>query len=114
MSVHASHEALTLHSPVAHPGSPWLTLAHPVVDSPGEVTCRPTFLSVEGSNIETVDSMAMESLLIPVDYSIVAVNLHHAMIVGDGEGKDLSIKLLHTRRYSLLVVRVVDQRDHTI
>ena len=25
-SVHASHEALTLHSPVAHPGSPWLTL----------------------------------------------------------------------------------------
>ena len=26
VSVHASHEALTLHSPVAHPGSPWLTL----------------------------------------------------------------------------------------
>jgi len=24
--VHASQEALTLHSPVAHPGSPWLTL----------------------------------------------------------------------------------------
>jgi hypothetical protein len=24
--VHASHEALTLHSPVAHPGSLWLTL----------------------------------------------------------------------------------------
>jgi hypothetical protein len=24
--VHASHEALTIHSPVAHPGSPWLTL----------------------------------------------------------------------------------------
>jgi ubiquinone/menaquinone biosynthesis C-methylase UbiE len=24
--VHASHEALTLHSSVAHPGSPWLTL----------------------------------------------------------------------------------------
>jgi hypothetical protein len=24
--VHASHEALTLHSPVAHLGSPWLTL----------------------------------------------------------------------------------------
>jgi hypothetical protein len=24
--MHASHEALTLHSPVAHPGSPWLTL----------------------------------------------------------------------------------------
>jgi hypothetical protein len=24
--VHASHEALTLHSPVAHPRSPWLTL----------------------------------------------------------------------------------------
>jgi hypothetical protein len=24
--VHASHEALTLYSPVAHPGSPWLTL----------------------------------------------------------------------------------------
>jgi hypothetical protein len=24
--VHASHEALTLHSPVAHPGSPYLTL----------------------------------------------------------------------------------------
>jgi hypothetical protein len=23
---HASHEALTLHSPVTHPGSPWLTL----------------------------------------------------------------------------------------
>jgi hypothetical protein len=26
VSVHASHEALTLHSSVAHPGSPWLTL----------------------------------------------------------------------------------------
>jgi hypothetical protein len=26
VSVHASHEALTLHSPVAHPRSPWLTL----------------------------------------------------------------------------------------
>jgi hypothetical protein len=26
VSVHASHEALTLHSPCAHPGSPWLTL----------------------------------------------------------------------------------------
>jgi hypothetical protein len=26
VSVHASHEALTLHSPVAHPGSPWFTL----------------------------------------------------------------------------------------
>src|SRR5271156_4414798 len=29
VSVHASHEALTLHSPsltLAHPGSPWLTL----------------------------------------------------------------------------------------
>jgi hypothetical protein len=26
VGVHASHEALTLHSPVAHPGSPWLTL----------------------------------------------------------------------------------------
>jgi hypothetical protein len=24
--MHAIHEALTLHSPVAHPGSPWLTL----------------------------------------------------------------------------------------
>jgi hypothetical protein len=24
--MHASHEALTLHSPVAHLGSPWLTL----------------------------------------------------------------------------------------
>src|SRR5271154_4022848 len=24
--MHASHEALTFHSPVAHPGSPWLTL----------------------------------------------------------------------------------------
>ena len=24
--MHASHEALTLRSPVAHPGSPWLTL----------------------------------------------------------------------------------------
>jgi hypothetical protein len=24
--MHASHEALTLHSPVAHPGSPWLIL----------------------------------------------------------------------------------------
>jgi hypothetical protein len=24
--VHANHEALTLHSPVAHPRSPWLTL----------------------------------------------------------------------------------------
>jgi len=24
--VHASYEALTLHSPVAYPGSPWLTL----------------------------------------------------------------------------------------
>ena len=24
--MHASHEALTLHSLVAHPGSPWLTL----------------------------------------------------------------------------------------
>jgi hypothetical protein len=27
--VHASHEALPLHSPVAHRRSPWLTLAHP-------------------------------------------------------------------------------------
>src|SRR5207248_7316974 len=26
VNAHASHEALTLHSPVAHPGSPWLTL----------------------------------------------------------------------------------------
>ena len=26
VSMHASHEALTLHSPVTHPGSPWLTL----------------------------------------------------------------------------------------
>ena len=26
VSVHASHEALTLHSPVAHSGSPWVTL----------------------------------------------------------------------------------------
>src|SRR5271163_4168259 len=26
VSVHASHEALTLHSPVAHRRSPWLTL----------------------------------------------------------------------------------------
>jgi hypothetical protein len=24
--MHASHEALILHSPVAHPGLPWLTL----------------------------------------------------------------------------------------
>jgi hypothetical protein len=24
VSVHASHETLTLHSPMAHPGSPWL------------------------------------------------------------------------------------------
>ena len=30
--MHASHEALTLHSPVAHPGSPWLTLAHPACE----------------------------------------------------------------------------------
>ena len=29
MSVYASHEALTFHSPVAHPGSQWLTLDHP-------------------------------------------------------------------------------------
>jgi hypothetical protein len=29
--VHASHEALTLHSPVAHPGSPWLTLIRTVI-----------------------------------------------------------------------------------
>ena len=29
VSVHASHEALTLHSPVARPGSPRLTPAHP-------------------------------------------------------------------------------------
>ena len=26
VSVHESHEAFTLHSPVAHPCSPWLTL----------------------------------------------------------------------------------------
>jgi hypothetical protein len=29
VSVHASHEALTLHSPVACPGLPWLALARP-------------------------------------------------------------------------------------
>src|SRR2546423_10911786 len=83
-----------------------------IVDCSRKVECRPPFLSVELSEVETAYQVTIEGSFFVFDESIMTVDLYHAMIMGDGERKDFPIQLLYTRRGSIQLNESID-RDAT-
>lgn len=65
-----------------------------VVNFSNEVVSRPSVLTVAGGDVETMNKVAEEGALVSSNQSVMTVNLHHFMIMGDGKYEDLPVKFL--------------------
>jgi len=83
--MHASHEALTFRSPVAHPGSPWLTLVarceclkrHGVGEREGELGADFTSLVLP----RAVESVQVDAALSVGEQASVVGKPHSGLIL---------------------------------
>ena len=68
---------------------------HPnIVDIFGELVGRQLVFTIQCREVERMDWIVIECGFVSVDYRIVPVDPHCPMIVRDGKGQDLPMKLL--------------------
>lgn len=65
-----------------------------IIDILNKFIGRPLFLAIQGCKAEFMNRITIKGSLVTLDNSVIAVDPYRPIIVRDGKGKDLPVKLL--------------------